>query len=119
MRRDCFRCVASCDLCLRFNVGRTGFAPLRPIIAKFPFDHAAMDLAGPMPLTSPRGNNYVLVFVDVCTRFCLLRPLQSKLALCVASLWDIFCVMGFPLVLQSDRSAEFVNLFPTCVFCNP
>ena len=110
MRRDALQFVAGCSACLRQSVGLKGFAPLRPIVAKYPFDHASMDLAGPMPQTSPRGHNYILVFVDVCTRFCILLPLQSKSALCVArALWWIFCLMGFPLVLQSDRGSEFVN----------
>jgi transposase InsO family protein len=74
-----------------------------------PFDHIAIDLAGPFP-TSEAGFNYVLVHVDLLTRFIIVRPLQSKLALEVAqTLFQIWTTFGFPTIVQSDNGGEFVN----------
>jgi hypothetical protein len=110
LRRDCFEQIRSCATCLRYNVAQAGFLPLRPIHAKYPFDHVAIDLFGPMPVTSPRGYNFVLVFVDVCTRFVILRALPNKSKLTIARrLWEIFTLLGFPMILQSDRGGEFMN----------
>jgi hypothetical protein len=61
-------------------------------------------------VTSPRNNKYLLVVVDVCTRFCFLRPLPDKSATSVAqALFVLFCDVGFPRILQSDNGTEFVN----------
>ena len=101
--------IGSCVQCLRYNIGRSGFHPMRSIIAQSPMDHGAIDLAGPYP-TTPRGYNFILVFTDVASRMVFLRPLRSKSAADVAAaLWHLFCDIGFPLVLQSDNGTEFVN----------
>jgi hypothetical protein len=82
---------------------------LKSIEARLPWDHVAIDLAGPFP-TSPRGNNFMLVVVDVATRFVFLRALQDKTAHSVAQvLYTLFCDVGWPKALQSDNGLEFVN----------
>ena len=69
-----------------------------------------MDLFGPMPTTSVRGNNYGLVYVCVATRYVAIRPLAAKMAVNVARvLWQLFSTFGFPKRLQSDNGSEFVN----------
>ena len=109
MRTACTRFVAACEQCARFNVKRSGFRPLRFINAKYPFEHLAMDL-GELGTTSPRGNNFILVVVDVFSRFVLLRPLKTKAAEEVArALWRIMCDFGAPKIIQSDNGREFVN----------
>jgi hypothetical protein len=109
MRSQCEQLVASCDDCLRFNVGRAGFAPLRFVNARYPFEHVAIDL-GTFSVTSPRGMNFILVVVCVFSRFLLLRPLRSKAAEEVARvLWQIMCDFGTPKIIQSDNGSEFVN----------
>jgi hypothetical protein len=49
---------------------KRGYHPIPPITTDQPFDHVAIDLAGPL-LTSPRGNHYLFVLADVAakTRF--------------------------------------------------
>jgi transposase InsO family protein len=109
MKADCAVTVGQCRQCQQFNAKRGRYRPLRPIAATFPFDHVAIDLAGPYP-TSSRGNNFVLVFVDVATRFTIVRSLKSKSMNDVARLlWTVFVDFGFPKILQSDRGGEFVN----------
>jgi transposase InsO family protein len=100
--------VAQCLPCQRYNIGKHGFHPLKAINAKLPFDHIAIDLKQ-LP-TSKNGYNYILVVVDVCTRFVFLRELRNKEANNIAkALLKIFCDVGFPKILQSDNGSEFVN----------
>ena len=109
IRDDAVSFVSSCRSCQRFNFSKTGFHPLTPLKAELPLDHICVDLAGPLP-TSPDGNNYILVAVDVCSRFVFLRAIPSKTAQSVAfALLDIFSNFGFPRVLSSDNGREFVN----------
>jgi hypothetical protein len=50
--------------CKRRKDGKVTIAPLgRVPNAKFPFEVTAMDVTGPY-LTTPRGNKYLLTFID-------------------------------------------------------
>ncbi|KAJ3058327.1 KRAB-A domain-containing protein 2, partial [Podochytrium sp. JEL0797] len=61
-------------------------------------------------MTSQEGYNYVLVFVDVATKFVLLWPIQSKTgAEEQGPLLQIFMDFGFPKAIQSDGGTEFIN----------
>ena len=51
---------------------------------------------------------YILVVLDVFSRFCFLRPLQSKSSTEVAQrLIEIFSDTGPPVRIQSDQGSEF------------
>ena len=109
MVHDCEQAVKACLPCQKFNIGKHGFHPLTPIHASLPWDHVATDTAGPFP-QSPQGYKYLLVFVCVCTRFTLLKPLKDKSAAAVAiAMLEVFTTLGFPKILQSDNGTEFVN----------
>ena len=109
MRKECFTIVKTCLECLRFNIAKEGFHPYRPVHASLPFDHIAVDTFF-MTHTSPRGHNLVLVYVCVATRFVILKPLKSKsMKDMVRCLWNIFCFVGFPRIIQSDNGTEFSN----------
>lgn len=109
MRQACHQLVSKCTNCLRYNLGRSGFNPMTSITAKYPFDHVALDLLS-LHVTTPRGVNYILVLIDICTGFVILRALQTKAALEVArALWQIFADYGIPKIIQSDNGSEFKN----------
>jgi transposase InsO family protein len=109
MRMEARELVKACIPCQRYNIGRHGFHPLKSITADLPLDHMAMDLKE-MP-QSRSHYKFILVLVDVFTRFVFLRPIKKKAAKTVASnLFHIFCDIGFPKILQSDNGKEFVNL---------
>jgi transposase InsO family protein len=57
---------------------------------------------------SKKGNKYLLVVVDVRTRFVFLRALKYKTMQSIASALLGFDV-GFPKILQSDNGTEFDN----------
>jgi len=112
IQRDCAKYVASCKDCQRYTVYKKGFHPYTPIFSSLPMDHISFDLFQ-LP-TTPEGYNFVLVIVDICTRFCFLKPLKTKESAAVSrKLWKLFCLVGFPRILQSDNGREFVNQIMT------
>ena len=76
MFRDCQDRVSSCVPCQRYNVGVHGYHPPKNLKALLPFDHVCIDLKE-MP-SSRKGNKYILVMVDVATRFTFLSNFFSS-----------------------------------------
>jgi hypothetical protein len=108
MYNQCTELVKQCLECQRFNIGKHGFHPPKSVHALLPFDHIAIDLKQ-LP-TSTRGANYILAVVDYATKFTFLRVLKTKYANEIAKhLYQLFCDIGFPKVLQSDNGTEFIN----------
>ena len=64
--------------------------------------------ASPSSVTQDVAYKYILVVLDVFSRFCFLRPLHTESSAEVASrLIKIFSDVGPPLRIQSDQGAEF------------
>ena len=109
MRENCFDVVRSCEPCLRYDIVRSGFHPMQNITASGPNDHWAMDLFG-FGVASPRRHTYVLLIVDICSRFIILTNLKDKRTITVArALWQAIAHYGPPKVIQSDQGPEFVS----------
>jgi len=109
LKQQALDITSQCQDCMRFNIAKHGYHPLSPIAAANPFDHIAVDLAGPFP-TSSNDNHYLLVLVDVHSRFVVLRAIRNKSMVTVGNtLVEIFCQFGFPKIIQSDNGTEFVN----------
>jgi hypothetical protein len=109
LANDCLKYVQRCRECQRVNIARKGYHPMTAVHAQLPGEHMAIDLAGPFPVQSD-GNEYLLILVDVCTRFVILEPIPNKATLTVAKvLFRLFTTIGFPRVLQSDNGREFVS----------
>jgi hypothetical protein len=106
---DATKITKACIQCLRYNIVRHGYHPLTPIIANQPFDHIAIDLAGPFTTTINK-EHWLLIIIDIHSRFVLLRTLIDKSAASVAdTLLKVFFDFGFPRIIQSDNGTEFVN----------
>ena len=59
---------------------------------------------------SNNTNHYLLVMVDIATRFIILWAIPDKQATMIAQyLFQVFCDFGFPKIIQSDNGTEFVN----------
>jgi transposase InsO family protein len=109
IQQDAIKLAASCRECQRHNIAKRGFHPMRSIHASLPMDCVAIDLSGIHP-TTDEGFHFMLIAVDVCTKFVFLVPLLDKTALSIAkALVNIFLTAGFPRILQSDNGTEFVN----------
>ena len=95
MLEDLQRLTKSCVTCQRYNIQKHGFHPMQSIDSDLPFDHVAIDLK--------EGLGF-------CTRFVFLKALKDKTMYSVAEkLMDVFSIMGFPRIVQSDNGSEFVN----------
>jgi transposase InsO family protein len=109
MRADAENLVANCLACQKFNYKKRGYNPLTSFTSPSPMHHIVIDLIGPLP-TSPLGRNWILVVVDVHTRYIWLRALSDKTAASVASeLLLIFRDFGAPAIIGSDNGSEFDN----------
>lgn len=109
MKRDAQNIVSQCLPCQKINIGKHGYHPLRHVTSNAPGDHWAIDL-GELPASQTGGYTFILVMVDVFSRYCVLRPLLDKTAPTIAkTLISVFGDYGFPKVLQSDNGTEFVN----------
>lgn len=110
MRRDCEQFVEKCKPCLSFNVSAMGFRPLQTIEAQLPLDHVAVDSFGPFPASKTCGSTGVVLILDITSRFVVLKAVQDKSAATTAKcLYETFCLLGFPKIIQSDNGSEFVN----------
>jgi transposase InsO family protein len=109
LKEDALEIVRQCPDCQKFNVAKHGFHPLTSIYADAPWDHICIDTAGPLP-TSLQGNNYILIIVDVFTRYCVLKALPDKSSLTIAlALRSVLSLFGRPKIIQSDNGTEYVN----------
>jgi transposase InsO family protein len=108
LRKDCQATVQRCTACLRWNVAREGFHPVKNLRADAPWDHVAIDL---LKLDkSKTGMMAVLIMVDVATRYVVTKPLPDcKAKTIAAALYEVISLFGPPKVMQSDNGPEFVN----------
>jgi hypothetical protein len=109
IRNDIQQELANCDACIRFTVTKSGFHPFTPITATGPGDHYQIDLSTHLPPSSD-GYTTLLAVIDVFTGFVILRAMRnSEMETVARKLWKIFCLIGWPRILQSDNGREFVN----------
>jgi hypothetical protein len=109
MYHDIKNHIGQCRPCLQYSVMHEGFHPLVPMDASKPMQTVSIDTLGPLP-TSNGGYNYILVALDIFSRFVILSPMISKSADDVAqSLLTTFSRFGFPSTLISDNGSEFKN----------
>lgn len=108
--QDVKKALSSCRECAMHNVSRKGFNPARSIVSFQTMDHVAFDLCGPLPVTD-KGNVYILVMIDLCTRYIVARPIPNKSSTTVAqAIIGIFGDYGVSLtVAQSDNGREWSN----------
>ncbi|CEP10401.1 hypothetical protein [Parasitella parasitica] len=90
LRKDIEDYVKNCSKCRVFNL--------------------VMDL-GTFDVTTPRGNNFMLVVMDLFSRFIILRAIPDKLATTtvakeLVSLWSLF---GYSKVITHVNEKEFSN----------
>lgn len=109
-RRDIKEYCRSCEICQKTAPkGRMPPAPFEktPVI-DVPFSRICIDLVGPVTPVSQAGNRYILVAVDMATRFPLAKPLKNVTAQAVAdALIEFFSYTGIPDELLCDNGSQF------------
>ena len=109
MRKEIQEELNNCDVCTRFVVVKSGFHPAQFISASGPMHHVQVDTSTHLP-QSPEGCTALLVCIDVFTGYALLRALKDTMAVTIAQqLWEIFSILGFPTIIQSDNGPEYVS----------
>lgn len=109
MRNEIQEELNNCDVCTRFVVVKSGFHPAEFITAPGPLHHVQVDTSTHLP-ESPEGCTALLVCIDVFTGYLLLRAVKDTTAVTIAQqLWEIFSILGFPKILQSDNGPEYVS----------
>lgn len=70
----------------------------------------AVDIVGPLPRTR-RQNKYIVVFLDLCTKWLVARPLRAATSQAISKvlLEDIIFQFGVPEFLLSDNGSQFVS----------
>lgn len=81
-----------------------------PMKTSAPFERIAIDILGPLPVTS-RRNRYCLCVVDMFSRYPMIFPIPNQRTSTVATtlLERVFMEFGFPAEILSDRGSNFVS----------
>ena len=101
---------AACLTCQKGKIGRRQIAPLQPIEAPEPWHTIGVDIVE-THVESRTCNKYILVFIDLFTRYCEAFPLRDMTANTVAKIFhkQIVCRYGPPQRLLSDRGSNFTS----------
>ena len=107
---DVTRYCRSCDVCQKtVPKGRATKVPLGEIpLMEEPFQRVAVDLIGPIYPVSDNKNRYILTVVDFATRYpeaIALPKIETERV--AEALLDVFCRVGFPKEILSDRGSQF------------
>ena len=109
LREDITKYISNCHKCRQFNLAKHVYHPPKQEAPEGIMDHVVFDLGG-FDCTTPRGNNFILVVLDLFSRFIILRAIPDKSATTVAKeLVSIFSLFGYPRIVGHDRGAEFHN----------
>lgn len=101
--------INMCEPCMFNTIKRKGFDPITPIQASLPWDAIQLDASTGWPKTDDGMTSYLL-YICVCTGFCLLRAVPNIQETTVAMIsYQIFNDFGFPKFLQTDNGPEFHN----------
>ena len=110
MYADCKNFVLSCQKCnTRKNPVHPTKAPLQPLQPAATNERWAMDIVH-MPLT-PRGNKYILTFIEYSSRYVEAFPLPNTQAVTIARILvnEICFRYSPPQQLLSDLGSNFIS----------
>jgi hypothetical protein len=113
MRRSVEYYIQKCDPCQKRKKDRKFRAPLEEEeITTTPFDVTSMDITGPYSVT-PRGNKYLLTFIDHFTKYVEAYPLKDQAAESCARIYatQIATRHGSGSKLITDKGRAFVFIF--------
>ena len=100
--------ITKCDTCAKYNF-KKGYHPTLSEEYVFLLERIAVDDIGPLP-KSKSGFKYILVIVDLVTKYVWLRPMKSKTQNEIAEiLVDIYTDWGVPGEVQSDGAKHLHN----------
>jgi transposase InsO family protein len=113
MRRDVDQYVRECDECQRQKQTHEYRAPLGEVRKPtYPFEISGMDICGPYNRT-PRGNKYLLTFIDHFFKYTEAIPIPDMTAEVCARAYatQIVARHGAGSVLVTDQGRQFMSTF--------
>ncbi len=106
-KEQAVKVASECTACILLKPHRANFVTAASRLPLFPLHRVAMDVLGPLT-PSAEGYTYVLVLVDVFTRYVWLRPLMSQTQHVVCQVIEaIFTEYGVPFELVTDPASIF------------
>ena len=113
------RYVDSCPVCQSTSTAPVPKVPMGITkLSTEPFAKVAIDILGPINPASSRGKQFLLVYVDLATRYPDAVPLSSITTEAVAqALFEICSRVGFPEQVTSDNGSQFTSRHFEA-FCN-
>lgn len=110
MKADIKRYVNRCKTCIQVKPEQkqpAGYM-LPQSITDRPWKIVSTDLIGPLP-TSKHGNKYILVVLDVFSKFPLIFPLRNALAHNIVKLFvdNVIMFFGAPKTIECDNGVQF------------
>ena len=112
MRKEIYLYCRRCADCQSIKKApKTSLQALHPITTRFPFYHIEIDCLGPLKPSRINKYRYVVLAVDLYSRFVIGRPLRHATALEIARflLQDIITKYGMFTVISSDRGSSFTS----------
>ncbi|KAI5743301.1 hypothetical protein M8J77_016641 [Diaphorina citri] len=109
MYRDISAYIQACDVCARTKVtGRSKNLPYTARIADKKFHTWSLDLMGPY-VPSTRGNRYLIVFSDLCSKWVEAKPIRNATTGTIIRFLEeeVFSRYGYPEKILTDNGAQF------------
>ena len=117
MRRDVSEWCRVCEICAaKKGPHRAPRAPLQVLNVGSPMERVAIDIAGPLPV-STSGNRYILVVMDYFTKWpeAYAIPNQESTTIAQVLVDEFFSRFGVPYELHSDQGRNFESsIFKEC-----
>jgi hypothetical protein len=109
MSKDILKFIRSCDRCMYENSYQSGYLPSQFYISSYPMETVQIDLLSGLP-TNEQNFEHILVVLDICSDFCILRALRDKKKTTICQeLISIFSCYGFAKRITFDNGKEFKN----------
>lgn len=103
--------IRRCDVCQRVKTGTPVVIPKqKSVVVSQPFARVAVDVVGPYPVSSS-GMKYVVVFIDLLTRFPIASALHDVTGKSIADAFitDVVAQHGVPTEIVSDQGKNLVD----------
>ena len=108
LKSEVYHYVKTCEQCQKIKESREGKAELQLILPTRTNQLIGTDFAGPLK-TTKRGNKYLLIIVDLCSKYITAVPLPDKeTSTSARALLENWCwIFGIPERILSDQGKEF------------
>lgn len=112
MAKDVVRYVKICEVCqaTKHSTVVLKGEMVQPKDPGAPWQMIALDLAGPLP-RSKKGHNFLLVVMDVFSKFVLLHPLKNATSAPILKFLEenVFLMFGCPSVVIQDNGPQLTS----------